>query len=118
MYIYIADVCIVTFVFDDLYHNIMLVAGATVDITVHIEQASEVSVPTSSTSAASYKAQASQPSPSKAPPTSTASGSRVTATPPHSSRSARRNLTRSFEEASLNTPSSKTTSGELCQNSY
>ena len=65
MYIYIADVCIVTFVFDDLYHNIMLVAGATVDITVHIEQASEVSVPTSSTSAASYKAQASQPSPSK-----------------------------------------------------
>ena len=90
-------------------------AGSTVDITVHLERANELSVPTPPTSVASHKAQSPQPSPSKAPPTSAASGSKIiSTTPPHSSRSARRNLTRSFEEASLNTPSSKTTAGEHC----
>ena len=90
-------------------------AGSTVDITVHLEQANELSVPSPPTSVASHKAQPPQPSPSKAPPTSAVSGSKiVSTTPPHSSHSARRNLTRSFEEASLNTPSSKTTAGEDC----
>lgn len=90
-------------------------AGSTVDITVHLEQANELSVPSPPTSVASHKAQPPQPSPSKAPPTSAVSGSKIiSTTPPHSSHSARRNLTRSFEEASLNTPSSKTTAGEDC----
>ena len=97
----------VTFVVDDLYHT--LTDDATVDIKVHLEQANELSVPTPPTSGTSQRVHSPQPSPSKAPPTSAASGSKVAATPPHSSRSARRNLTRSFEEASLNTPSSKTT---------
>ena len=95
-----------TFVFDDLFHTSS--DRATVDVTVHLEQSNE---PTPPTNVASHSAHPPQSSLSKAPPTSAASGSKVTAMPPHSSHSARRNLTRSFEEVSLNTPSSKTTTG-------
>lgn len=101
-------------IFDDLYHTSS--GGATVDVTIHLEQSDKLTPPTSAASPKALPPQSS--SLSKALPTSAPSGSKVIATPPHSSLSARRNLTRSFEEASLNTPSSKTTTGECCQNVY
>ena len=90
-------------------YTIQNLAGATVDVTVHLEQASKPSVPTSPSGGTAHKT---HPSPSKAPPTAVASGPKVTATPPHGSHSARRNLTRSFEEATMNTPSLKAETGK------
>ena len=81
------------------------------DVNLQLEHIEELELPTPSSPALPT----SEPRPSpKASATGVASSSaqKVTTTPPNSGRSARRNLTRSFEEASLNTPSSKGATGE------
>ena len=81
------------------------------DVTLQLEHFDELKLPTPSSQAPPTD-ETHPPQPSSATGVASSSGANVNATPPSGSRSARRNLTRSFEEASLSTPSTKGTAGE------
>ena len=81
------------------------------DVALQLEHFDELKLPTPSSQAPPTD-ETRPPQPSSATGVASSSGAKVNATPPSGSRSARRNLTRSFEEASLSTPSTKGTAGE------